>query len=74
MLEDSHWNQVQNPGTLLRCRRSQRLALVLTQSYEEERGSGSSWGHRYIDILWVTSGEREQELLINVDKCFDIAQ
>jgi len=74
MLEDSHWNQVQNPGTLLRCRRSGKLALVLKKSYEEKKGSGSSWGRRYVDIQWVTSGAREQELLTNVNNCFDIAQ
>jgi hypothetical protein len=73
MLEDSHWNNVQNPGTLLRCRRSGNLALVLTRSYEKDV-TGTSWPNRYLDIQWVTSGEREQELLTNVNNCFDIAQ
>ena len=74
MLENSHWNNVQNPGTLLRCRRSGKLALVLTRSYEEKKGTGTSWPNRYLDIQWVTSGEREQELLTNVNNCFEIAQ
>ena len=74
MLEDSHWNNIQNPGTLLRCRRSGKIALVLTRSYEEKKGTGTSRPNRYLDIQWVTSGEREQELLTNVNNCFDIAQ
>jgi len=68
----NHWNKVQEPGTLLRCRRSDRLALVLTKSYEEKKGTGTSWSYRYVDIQWVTSGEREQELLTNVNNCFSI--
>ena len=70
----SHWNSVQVPGTLLRCRRSDRLALVLTKSYEEKKGTGTSWANRYLDIQWITSGEREQELLVNVNNCFDIVK
>jgi len=70
----NHWNSVQQPGTLLRCRRSDRLALVLTKSYEEKKGTGRSWANRYVDIQWLTSGEKEQELLVNVNNCFDIVQ
>ena len=70
----NHWNRVQEPGTLLRCRRSDRLALVLTNSYEEKKGTGRSWANRYVDIQWLTSGEKEQELLVNVNNCFDIVQ
>ncbi len=68
----NHWNMVQEPGTLLRCRLSGRLALVLTKSYEEKKGTGTSLPYRYVDIQWVTSGEREQELLTNVNNCFSI--
>jgi hypothetical protein len=74
VLEDSHWNNIQNPGTLLRCRRSGKLALVLKKSYEEKKGTGTSWANRYVDIQWTTSGEKEQELLVNVNNCFDIVQ
>ena len=70
----NHWNKVQEPGTLLRCRRSDRLALVLTKSYTEKKGTGTSWADRYVDIQWLTSGEKEQELLVNVNNCFDIVQ
>jgi hypothetical protein len=73
MLEDSHWNQIRNPGTLLRCRRSGKLALVLNRSYEKDV-TGTSWPSRYVDIQWVSSGDREQELLTNVNNCFEIAQ
>jgi hypothetical protein len=73
VLENSHWNSIQNPGTLLRCRRSGSLALVLTSSYEEKKGTGTDWANRYLDILWCSSGKREQELLINVHNCFEIA-
>ena len=69
-----HANKVQEPGTLLRCRRSDRLALVLTNSYEEKKGTGTSWSNRYVDLQWLTSGEKEQELLVNVNNCFDIIQ
>ena len=70
----NHWNKVQETGTLLRCRRSDRLALVLTKSYEEKKGTGTSWANRYVDLQWITSGERFQELLVNVNNCFDIVQ
>ena len=70
----NHWNKVQQPGTLLRCRRSERLALVLTKSYDEKKGTCRSWPNRYVDIQWLTSGEKEQELLVNVNNCFDIIQ
>jgi len=70
----NHWNNVQEPGTLLRCRRSDRLALVLTKSYVKKKGTGRSWPNRYVDIQWLTSGEKEQELLVNVNNCFDIVQ
>jgi hypothetical protein len=73
MLENSHWNQIRNPGTLLRCRRSGKLALVLNRSCEKDV-TGTSWPSRYVDIQWVSTGEREQELLTNVNNCFDIAQ
>ncbi len=73
MLEDNHWSQVQSPGTLLRCRRSGKLALVLNRSYEKDC-AGTSWPNRHVDIQWLASGEREQELLTNVNNCFEIAQ
>jgi hypothetical protein len=71
MPEDSHWNRIQNPGTLLRCRRSGKLALVLTRSYKKN-SAATSWPNRYLDIQWCTSGDREQELLVNVNNCFEI--
>lgn len=69
-----HANKVQMPGTLLRCRRSDRLALVLTKSYEEKKGTGTSWANRYVDLQWLTSGEKEQTLLVNVNNCFNIVR
>ena len=72
-----HANKVQMPGTLLRARctpHARKLALVLTKSYEEKKGTGRSWANRYVDIQWLTSGEKEQELLVNVNNCFDIVQ
>jgi len=65
------------PGTLLRARHTPhtgKLALVLTQSYEEKKGTGTSWANRYVDLQWITSGERFQELLVNVNNCFDIVK
>ena len=72
-----HANKVQQPGTLLRARHTPhtgKLALVLTKSYNEKRGTGTSWSYRYVDLQWVTSGERFRELLTNVNNCFDIVQ
>ena len=72
-----HANKVQQPGTLLRARHTPHtgnLALVLTKSYEEKKGTGTSWANRYVDLQWITSGEKEQELLVNVNNCFDIVQ
>ena len=72
-----HANKVQQPGTLLRARHTPhtgKLALVLTKSYEEKKGTGTSWANRYVDLQWITSGERFQELLVNVNNCFDIVQ
>ena len=73
----NHWNRVQEPGTLLRARHTPhagKLALVLTKSYEEKKGTGTSWADRYVDLQWITSGERFQELLVNVNNCFDIVK
>jgi len=70
----NHWNKVQEPGTLLRCRRADRLALVLTKSYEEKKGTGTGRPDRYVDLQWITSGERFQELLVNVNNCFSIEE
>ena len=72
-----HARIVQTPGTLLRARHTPhtgKLALVLTKSYEEKKGTGTSWANRYVDLQWITSGERFQELLTNVNNCFDIVQ
>ncbi len=72
-----HANKVQQPGTLLRARHTPhtgKLALVLTKSYEEKKGTGTSWANRYVDLQWITSGERFQELLVNVNNCFDIVK
>ena len=72
-----HANKVQQPGTLLRARHTPhtgKLALVLTKSYEEKKGTGTSWANRYVDLQWITSVERFQELLVNVNNCFDIVK
>jgi hypothetical protein len=71
-----HANKVQQPGTLLRARHTPhtgKLALVLTKSYTERKGTGNSYPpDRYIDLQWAISGERFQELLTNVNNCFEI--
>ena len=72
-----HANKVQMPGTLLRARHTPhagKLALVLTKSYEEKKGTGTSWANRYVDLQWTTSGERFQELLVNVNNCFSVVE
>ncbi len=72
-----HANKVQQSGTLLRARHTPhtgKLALVLTKSYEEKKGTGTSWANRYVDLQWITSVERFQELLVNVNNCFDIVK
>ena len=74
----NRWKKVQQPGTLLRARHTPhtgKLALVLTQSYTERKGTGNSYPpDRYVDMQWCSSGERFQELLTNVNNCFDIEQ
>ena len=72
----NHWNKVQEPGTLLRARHTPhtgKLALVLTKSYHENRGTGTR-GDRYVDMQWLTSGERFTELLTNANNCFTIVE
>jgi hypothetical protein len=72
----NHWNRVQQPGTILRARHTPhtgKLALVLTKSYHEIRGTGTR-GDRYVDMQWLTSGERFQELLVNANNCFEIVK
>ena len=76
MLRDKMW-KVQQPGTILRARYSPhhgRLALVLTRSYREQKGttSGLYPPDEYVDMQWCSSGERFQELLTNANNCFDI--
>jgi len=74
-----HANKVQMPGTLLRARHTPhtgKLALVLTRAYQEQKGttSGLYPPNQYVDMQWLTSGERFQELLVNVNNCFDIVK
>jgi len=72
----NHWNRVQTPGTLLRARHSPhtgKLAMVLTKSYHEKRGTGTR-GDLYVDMQWLTSGERFTELLTNANNCFTIVE
>ena len=69
--------QVQIPGTILRARHTPhngKLALVLTRAYQEQKGttSGLYPPNQYVDMQWLTSGERFQEFLTNANNCFDI--
>ena len=77
-LRDKMW-QVQQPGTILRARHTPhggKLALVLTRAYREQKGTtnGLYPPSQYVDMQWLTSGERFQELLVNANNCFDIVK
>ena len=73
---DKMW-EVQIPGTILRARHTPhngKLALVLTRAYQEQKGTtrGLYPPNQYVDMQWLTSGERFTELLTNANNCFDI--
>ena len=76
MLDSSNkmW-QVQQPGTILRCRWSTnygKLALVLARSYAGRRPSNGYPPRRYVKMQWISTGERFEEMLVNAHNCFDI--
>tara|TARA_B100000131_G_scaffold163497_1_gene158117 strand:- start:205 stop:444 length:240 start_codon:yes stop_codon:yes gene_type:complete len=73
LIKDKMW-QVQQPGTILRARHSARrgqLALVLTKSYHEIKGTGTR-GDRYVRMQILSTGEKIEELLVNANNCWDI--
>ena len=73
LVKDKMW-QVQQPGTILRARHSARrgqLALVLTKSYHEIKGTGTR-GDDYVKLQIISTGERFEELLVNANNCWDV--
>jgi hypothetical protein len=71
---DKMW-QVQQPGTILRCRWSTnygKLALVLARAYDGPKPRNGYPPRRYVKMQWITSGERFEEMLVNAHNCFDI--
>ena len=64
---DKMW-AVQQPGTLLRGRRSHhygRLALVLEKAYAGPTPSNGYPPRKYVKMQWVATGERFEEMLVN---------
>ena len=73
-MHDQMW-EVQQPGTLLRARfgsNDGKLALVLERSHAGPMPSNGYPPRRYVRMQWCATGERFEELLVNVHNCWDV--
>ena len=71
---DRMW-EMQQPGTLLRSRWGNnygRLALVLERPYSGPKTSNGYPPRQYIKMQWCATGEVFEEMLVNVNNCYDI--